>query len=326
MEYTYFRREVMAPTSYEGAGWDAVIVAYNSSPRVRELWSAVSQTSYRIWANHSEYGFAPEELPAGDAVNSDGLNEADFGDALISRIESCTKRCLSDLRIAVDVTGFMRPELVCLVQRLKIAGARNVDFLYAEPMRYRQKGWTRFSRGNVREVRQVMTCEGVHDLDTDSDVLLIGTGYDDLLMSAIAEHKPHSSKRLLMGFPSLAPDMYQENVWRVSRAAEAIGPIGISARQEHLFAPANDPFVTASVVSQAVQRAFATDKATNVYLSPLGTKVQALGFALYFAIECLGRNLPISIVLPFTDGYEQRTSEGVSRTWRFTVDLQVGPE
>ena len=322
MDYKYFQREVIAPSDFGAMRWDAVVIAYNSSTRVIALWEA-AESAFRVWANHAEYCFDAQDLPDGGiVVNSSGKNESEFAELIIAAIINGTGRQLPDLRLAVDLTGFMRPELVCLVQKLKLAGATIVDFLYAEPMRYRQKGWTKFSRGNVREVRQVMICEGIHDLDTDADVLLIGTGYDDLLMKAVAEHKPHSNKLLLFGFPSLALDMYQENVWRVSHAEEALGS-SVAARQDHLFAPANDPFVTAEVVSRAVRRAVESDGAKNIYLSPLGTKVQVFGFALYFAVECLDKNRPISILLPFADGYEQKTSEGVSRTWRYIVDLRA---
>ena len=325
VNYTYFQRVLVDKADYGAANWTAVVAAFNSSARVTELWGSLPKATYRLWAIHREYGFGRAELPDGESVHSDGLDESAFADALVAKLESDSGLGVADHRLAVDITGFMRPELVCLVQKLRLEGARLVDFLYAEPTRYKQKGWTQFSKGNVRDVRQVITCEGIHDLDTDGDMLLIGTGYDNNLMSAVAEHKPHSSKLLLLGFPSLAADMYQENVWRVSRASESIGASGVEARQEHLFAPANDPFVTAAVVSSAVSRCVEQDGVRNVYLAPLGTKVQALGFALFYAIECLKRNRSVSIILPFADGYERATSEGLSRTWRYTVDLQVNP-
>ena len=325
MDYTYFRREVVERSNIEASDWTVAVVAYNESARVRELWDRLPAATTKIWALHREYGFTGERRPQGLVVDSTGLNEAEFADELIAEIGRRTNQPLADHRLAIDITGFMRPELVCLVQRLRASGARVVDFLYAEPMRYQSKGWTKFSSGSVQLVRQVLSCEGIHDIDSDGDVLILGTGYDDVLMSAVAGHKPQAAKRLILGFPSLAPDMYQENVWRVSRAGEEIGAAALSARQEHLFAPANDPFVTAQVVSDAVADAFLRRNARNVYLSPLGTKVQVLGFALYHAIECLGRDVPVSVLLPFTDGYEKKTSDGVSRTWCYTVDLQANP-
>lgn len=325
MDYTYFCREVVGRQDLERGDWTSAIVAYNVSARVQELWSWLPGTTTKIWALHSEYGFGPGELPQGTVVSSVGLNEAEFSDALIQELESRTGQPIGLHRLVVDITGFMRPELVCLVQRLRDRGAKAVDFLYIEPMRYQSKGWTTFSRGSVRRVRQVLSCEGASTIDSDRDVLLLGTGYDDVLMSSVANHKRQAKKRLLMGFPSLAPDMYQENVWRVSRSSEEIGSEALMAREEHLFAPANDPFVTAQVVSAAVADAFGRGAAGHVYLSPLGTKVQALGFALFYAMECLGRGTRVSVLLPFTDSYEKRTSEGFSRTWRYSVDLQAGP-
>lgn len=320
MEYSYFGRDMICDqAAYDAAGWSAVAIAYNKSSRVVKLSQSIPAAARRVWIFHEEYDFDPLYLPEGESVDSSGRNESEFADELIARLSTLCGGDLASHRIAVDITGFMRPELVCLVQKLKLCGAREVDFLYAEPTRYIKKGRTQFARGNVKEVRQVLCCEGVHTLDSRPDLLLMGTGYDDLLMSAVAEAKSHSQKMLLLGFPSLAPDMYQENVWRVSRASESIG--STESRQDHLFAPANDPFVTASVVSSAVRQALARGEVTNIYLSPLGTKVQVLGFALFYAFECLHTPRPISVVLPFTDGYDQKTSEGMTRTWRYSVDF-----
>lgn len=321
--YTYFERELIPDDALQQLDSTGLIAAFNSSERVRRLWETFSPSIPRVWAVHHEYKFSDDELPQGAAVRSEGLNEADFADELIKRIvnESGTELCRH--RLAVDITGFMRPELICLVQQLRFRGAGVVHFLYSEPTRYTHKGWTQFSKGNVVEVRQVLGCEGTHELETDRDLLIIGTGYDDMLMSAVAEHKAHAAKRLIFGFPSLAPDMYQENVWRVNRAAESIGAGAVESRAEHIFAPANDPFETADAVSAATYSAL-SGGARNVYLAPLGTKVQALGFGLFYAFECQDRPMPVSVILPFTEGYEKRTSAGHTRTWRFTVDFRLG--
>src|SRR5580658_4376694 len=42
------------------------------------------------------------------------------------------------------------------------------------------------------------------------------------------------------------------------------------------------------------------------YLSPLATKPQVLGFALYYLTEC--RNTAASLIFPFCQAYDQETS------------------
>jgi hypothetical protein len=323
LDYTYFRREIVDLVGLRIAPWTALIASYNSSPRVQAIWDAAPSTTMKLWAIHKEYRYLDAELPQGACVRSDGLDEASFLEVMLAKLGELTGRAIQSERLAIDLTGFMRPELVFFVRALALRRVGPVDFLYSEPVRYRHKAWTRFSKGNVTSVRQVVGCEGVHEPESGDDLLVIGTGYDDVLMSAVAEHKPNTRKALMMGLPSLAPDMYQENVWRVSRSSESIGAAGYAATHETLFAPANDPFVTASVVSDYLSRV--ATSGTNVYLAPLGTKVQALGFALYYAAECAGRDVPVSMLLPFSEQYDRETSHGVGRIWRFEVDFRSWP-
>ena len=109
--------------------------------------------------------------------------------------------------------------------------------------------------------------------------------------------------------------MYQENVLRVHRAKESLGD------SERFFAPANDPFVTASVLSQIVTSMKERSPDSNFYLCPLATKAQTLGFALYYINECL--NGPTSLLFPFSDTYSRETTKGCSRIWKYSVELPV---
>jgi hypothetical protein len=117
-----------------------------------------------------------------------------------------------------------------------------------------------------------------------NDVLIIGAGYDDKLIAQIPEHKDHARKLKIFGLPPLRADMYQQNVPRAERAAEQVG--GVSDGETH-FAPANDPFVTAASLKHIVQDLRRRSRLTNLYLSPLATKVQTLGFGIYYVHECV---------------------------------------
>ncbi len=171
-----------------------------------------------------------------------------------------------------------------------------------------------FSKGPVSEVRQIAGCEGVHTPDTAADCLIIGMGYDDDLVRRVAESKEDARKIQMYGLPSLGADMYQESVLRSFKASEALGPWW----DERCFAPANDPFTTANVLKERVQQEETSGHLTNLYLSPIGTKPQVLGFALYFATE--RRSTASSLIFPFTSGYDQETSQGIARSWLYNVE------
>lgn len=218
----------------------------------------------------------------------------------------------------MDITGFIRPYLVFLLRWLAEHGVRHFDALYTEPVIYSHREKTRFSDEAVVEVRQIAGFEGTHVPDTSNDYLIIASGYDHQLIAQVAESKEFSRKIQLFGLPSLRADMYQENVLRADRAKEAVGR-DTHDELSNFFAPANDPFTTASTLREIVTRLNAGRPITNLYLSPLSTKPQVLGFALYYLTEC--RNSATSLLFPFCEFYDQRTSTGVSRIWKYTVEL-----
>jgi hypothetical protein len=109
--------------------------------------------------------------------------------------------------------------------------------------------------------------------------------------------------------------MYQQNAWRTKLAADSIGE---NANIKYL-APANDPFATASVLSQIISSETLMSPITNLYLSPLATKAQALGFVLYYLGECEGQNA--SIIFPFSSRYSSESDRGISRIWRYCLEF-----
>ena len=134
----------------------------------------------------------------------------------------------------------------------------------------------------------------------------------------MAESKESSRKRQLFGLPALRPHMYQENVLRAAVAGESVGG-GEEGLGPELFAAAYDPFANAAVLGKEVERQKQRQGITNLYLSPLGTKAQVLGFDVYFLTEL--RESAASMIFPFREGYESETGVGISRTWRYRVEF-----
>ena len=114
------------------------------------------------------------------------------------------------------------------------------------------------------------------------------------------------------------PEMYHENVCQAELAAEAIGG-GVANRTNNFFAPAYDPFITAFVLKKIVAGIKKHGDFSNLYLCPLATKAQVLGFSLFYLMEM--NDTPCSIIYPFCDELEKKTSEGISRIWKYTVEL-----
>jgi hypothetical protein len=310
---SFYRRRLSTSSSWPDYGWDLFISAYNESERVRTVFDLALARS-KHWLVHSEYAFDESELPSGDVyIPPVGNDEAEF----LRGYFDWSAVDVGSLHVCVDATGWMRPHLMLLLRFLMERGVRRFDVLYAEPDQYAQKEKTTFA-SNPHVVRPVLGFEGLNNPDTSRDLLVIGAGYDDALISHAAEHKRAARKVQMFGFPPLRPDMYQENLLRARKAAEAVGEYGTSAAGR-IVAPANDPFVVAEVLKSAVERERESQGITNLYLCPLATKPQALGFALYYLYECV--DSATTIIFPFAERYSRETSIGLSNVTRYTVEL-----
>lgn len=312
-DYTCLYREELDINSAWSCNWDVFISAFEPCERVRDVFDkAPAKTKY--WVVHNEYHFSAEDIPTG-AFQSASSNEADFILDLFDNV--LAKHDLNSELLCVDITGFMRPHLMFLMKLLFARGVTRFDVVYTEPKHYAEREKTTFSDTAVTTVRQVAGFEGVVNNDTSKDVLVIGAGYESHLIEEVADDKESAERIVLFGFPSLRADMYQQNRLKVHEASDSIGetPTG------KLFAPANDPFVTATVLSELLAKREGSQSITNLYLAPLATKAQALGFVLYYINEC--ENRAASIIYPFSESYSPDASRGISRVWRYTVERLI---
>jgi hypothetical protein len=294
--------------------YDVFLSAFNLSERVRVVFDLV-QASSKYWIIHNEYQFSDAELPINSKLlQSNAENEGDF---IIDVFENLESPLMSDARLCVDITGFMRAHLMFLMYFLKAKGLKSFDLMYTEPSQYFRRADTTFSL-DIYEVRQVCGLEGVHSVDMANDLLVIGVGYDHELISNVLANKSNAKLLQVLSLPSLSADMYQESVVRLQKVADA--PFGVP--DELLaHASANDPFVTYIVLGEALEQFSARHSyPSNLYLSPLSTKPQAVGFALYYIDRLAGS--PASMIMPFTKRYSKETSKGVGRTWIYPIDWQ----
>ena len=315
MDYTIFYKSPVDWMQKDSIGdYDVFISAYNGSDRVKSLFGAV-RAKRKIWAVQPEYGLNEEELPEeGDIFQGGAGDEIGFGNGLT---ETLNLEGYQEAKICIDLTGFIHPNVMYLLSLLARRGLRRIECLYSEPVSYAKREDTSFAMGNIVDVRQVCGFEGSMSDDVSNDLLVIGAGYDEHLISEVAQHKDHAKKVVLLGFPSLRADMYQQSLIRINRAEDVLRPV---ASRRRFFAPANDPFVTAAVLQDIVSGGAGLSDITNLYLSPLSTKAQALGFVIFF-LYSIGHIPSLSIVLPYSSRHEKHTDYGISRAWRYVVEL-----
>jgi hypothetical protein len=291
--------------------WDYFISAFNDSDRVKSVFAQVVAKTKR-WIILPEYKYGEKEMPPEEVLPFEmGGSEADV---IIGAFEALLKGIVAGESICIDVTGMMRPHILFLLYYLKNVGVVNFDMMYTEPLHYRRKEETAFASEDVSEVRQVAGFEGAHPSGLGEDVLIIGVGYDHHLISNVIESKASARIIQLHSLPSLSADMYQESLLRLERVSSSFAP-AIDGHQ--IYCSANDPFIVAAVLSENVDRLQKSGKVSNLYLSPLATKPQAIGFGLFYLKN--DNAMPMSMIFPYASRYERETSKGVGRTWIYPI-------
>jgi hypothetical protein len=261
--------------------FDIFVSAFNSSDRVGKVFNEV-RANHKIWLIHPEYKYTPIEKPTeATRVCPKHLDEVVQVDSLLNKMGD-----LSGKKICIDITGFMRHVLVFLIAKMAHNGIRSFTALYSEPSIYFDQEDTAFSTTTSGEPRPVRGMAG-SNFSQGTDYLILAVGYDHKLINEVTNHKDGSTVYPLFAFPSLSPDFYQQSAIRASNSGDVTGrPEWITNRR---FAPANDPFSTASIVSEVVLEIDRKGEPANIYLSPLSTKAQALGFALFWILEAKAR-------------------------------------
>lgn len=313
IDYSIFYRDSYQ-NPHDLPHYDIFISAYNSSERVQNIYDSI-KANRKIWLIHPEYLYTDLEIPSGNDIVTPTIEEKDEVSQVNKLIDSLGD--IENLNICIDITGFMRHVLIFLVVKFKHLNINSFSAIYSEPDSYSKDEQTEFSTTTSELVK---TISGI-SADVESDFqnhLIINVGYDHKIINQVTSHLDNAIVHPLFSFPSLSADMYQQSASRAALSGE------VTKKDEWIsnrkFSPANNPFATAQVISDLITELdVENSKKNNFYLSPLSTKAQALGFAVYWALE--GHTRDISILLPECLTYSRETSKGLKRLWLYTVEL-----
>ncbi|MDQ0512570.1 hypothetical protein [Ancylobacter amanitiformis] len=310
--YDYFYKYRLDPGGRWPGHWDLFISSWDNSSRVRFVYDNIS-AERKDWLIHPQYRLGDESLPEGGIVLATSED-----DAIVRYLDGLEADGISLARISlcVDITGMIRPHLMFLTKMLRTRGVRRFDVIYAEPISYADRENTRFNDGDVLQTREVIGFQGLNTSSETREVLVVAPGFDDFSLKEVMSDKEGATLVEIFGLPSLQADMYQLNVLKAHSNAPRRGR-GLHSRR---FASASDPFAVASELSR-VREQLELEMANRFYFSPLSTKAQALGFALFYMAEC--ENTPASIIYPYTASYAPGTGSGVSGAWRYVIDFEL---
>ena len=311
IDYDYFYKDRLDADEPWPERWDLMIASWDDTERVRRI-AELSTVGRRDWLLHPQYRLSAPVPVAGNEIVVDALEDA----AMVAYLDRLAREGLdvSGSSICVDITGMMRPHLMFLVQLLHARGVRRFDAVYAEPRSYRAREETQFNDHDVLQVREVIGFGGVTTTSDVREVLVVGPGFDTYSLQELVGEKEGAELVEIFGPPSLQADMYQLNVLK------AVRPVPRDEAAARRFASASDPFSVAGELSR-IKALYEGKGEFRFYYSPLGTKAQALGFALFYMAEC--RDAAASILYPFTASYAPGTGEGVSGIWRYVVDFDL---
>jgi len=316
VDFTYFYKQKYSNVGEIGnCDYDIFISTFNQTERVTEIYKAI-HSEKKYWIILPDY---ENNLFVGNdtkiSVPYEGYSQLSaFIDEL--PLNTNTKLC-------IDITGFLIPHMLFTIRYLqKKRNINYINIIYTEPQKYIEEENTSFS-DYFYDVTQVSGYGGSPNTNMNNDLLIISSGYDDSRITDVAGKKKHARKIQLFGFPPLQADMFQENMLKAYKAESAVGIEGFKNLDLNLYAPANDPFVTAQTIKKFIEREERYQSFTNIYLAPVSTKPHALGMGLYCLWEYSRGSKPLSIVYPVCDKYYGNTCVGISKIWKYHIELPV---
>lgn len=303
-----------------GKEYDYLISSFTQADRVKCVFEKC-QAAQKHWLVLSEYGIHKDKHPTENEIVKTSILKTKEEKALTEINDWWNGLGINNAAsLCIDATGFLRPTLLFLMKLLDLAGIKKYDVLYAEPTIYVAQEHTKFS-DDFSEVKTIPFFGGIHEHKLQTrNLLIIAAGYEDKLIKEVAEKHNVSEKILIYGFPPLRADMFQESILRLYNAEQAIGDKYKYNASTAYFAPANDPFVTANMLRHIIKKETHNSQDYNIYLSPLSTKPQVLGFGLFYIAEKRDKT-PCSIVFPFANEYTRESTKGIGRIWRYTIEI-----
>ena len=305
--------------------YDLFISSYNKESMVVDVYNNI-QADNKLWCLLPDYDFQEDNLEINDYYIKKDIDiqsctlENEFIEGLINDNAINTYK---DKRICIDITGFVKPYMIYFVYALKEYGFKKIDIIYSEPKYWEKLDETEFSKEEIISTRPINGFERRVE-PGKNDLHIIAAGYDHKLVRTVAGFsKMVKHKEVLIGFPSLQPSMYQENILNFQEAADELAIDNDNF--EPLYAPANDPFETAKVLKMFIDNYIDSKNGVNtIYLSPLSTKPHALGMLLFFLYEKEFYNkkgIQIIILYPFTKAYSSSAGKQLAKINLYTLEF-----
>ncbi|WP_301347219.1 hypothetical protein [Aliarcobacter butzleri] len=306
--------------------FDIFISAFNNEQMVLNVYEKI-KSKQKFWLVLPEYKFTDNEtrLLKNAYFFKENYNSLLELNCIKNMFNQFAIEDIKNKKICIDITGFIKPYMIFLIEYLYELGLDKIDIIYSEPKTYEKKGSTPFSK-DILDVRAIRNFNDYSGQQRKNDLTIINVGYDYKLVDKVIGDKKPKNKRILIGFPSLQPNMYQENIINLKQSMDLNEDL---KEDEFIYAAANNPYSTAKNISISITKylnnKFNT-KIENISLIPLATKAQTLGMILFYIFEKNkydNMDINLNFIYPFTESYSSTAGIGLSKVNLYEIEFDL---
>lgn len=307
MRYTYFYQHELNEIDNH---YDILLSGYDGCERTTHIFELIN-AKVKYWLIFPQYNC--KELP-NNGINliSDKMDESGYILDIFSQIDN---NHLDKSKICIDCTGILIPHLMFLLMHLQSKNIRKFDVVYTAPSYYQKEENTIFSE-IISAPRSIAGYE-MNCKVNEPEYLIMFAGFNNDLIKSVALSKENSEeKHIIIGFPPLEADMYQQNLLQLHKSKEIIGEKGITYYKISSF----DPFVAAERLEKIVKQIEEMHRGNigAINISPLATKISAVATALVFMYNTTSS---LRVIYPPMQRYYIKQAVGIGNTRVFSVEL-----
>lgn len=308
MKYSYFYKQEWCADDRE---YDVFLSGYDGCERTNTIFKQTKAKS-KYWLLFPQYQCDSSPEDGEEVLKSDKYEESDYIIEVISQIE---EQFNPQMKLCIDCSGMLIPHLMFLLMHLQSLNIRNFEVIYSSPLFYQQEEDTIF--GDIVETPRSIDGYEINCKVNAPEYVIMFAGYNEELVRNVALAKGSAiEKHIIIGFPPIEADMYQQSMIQLHKSSEILGEKGIIYHK----ASAYDPLVVAEKLEKilrGIEKKYC-EKIGAINIAPLSTKACAVAAAIVYMYN---QQSSLRIIYPPTKKYYTRQAVGIGKSYVYTLEL-----
>ena len=209
MKYTYLYKQNL---NFDENTYDVFLSGYDGCERTKDVYSKIKAT-HKFWLVFPQC-ICEDSPSTDDFITSDKMDESGYVLDIMSQIKKYIK---GNANICIDCSGILIPHMLYLLMHLQIENKRKFDIIYTAPLYYQKDENTIFS-----EIIDAPCCVSGYEMNcrvNAPEFLVMFAGFNEALIQSVALSKESAlEKHILIGFPPIEADMYQQNLIQLHKS------------------------------------------------------------------------------------------------------------